>query len=209
MFKHYVALGDSLAEGVSDWGRGDTRIGFVYILADALRSASPALKLTNLGVGGARVADVLRNQLPMVSTRQPDFITLVIGANDVPNTAIEQFAKDYQAVMRGLTAEDDAKIVVATVPNFGHLLPPQFASYRTAVEERVHAFNRVILETAAAHNALVVDLQGRQEIQDRRNISADGVHPNARGYRIMAQAFIETLTQAFPSLMLPLIDADR
>jgi lysophospholipase L1-like esterase len=209
MFKHYVALGDSLAEGVSDWGRGDTSIGFVYVLAQALRSAIPSLEVTNLGVGGARVADVLRNQLPMVRSRQPDFITLVIGANDVPNTAIEQFAKDYQAVLQGLASEIRATVVVATVPNFGHLLPPQFASYRTAVEERVRTFNRVILDAATANNALVVDLQGRQEVQDRRNISSDGVHPNARGYRIMAQAFAETINGAFPNLDLPMIDIDH
>ncbi|MDP9311117.1 MAG: SGNH/GDSL hydrolase family protein [Chloroflexota bacterium] len=205
MVKSYVALGDSLTQGISDWGRGQANIGFADVLANLLRANEPGLRYTNLGVGGARVADVLRSQLPQVAALAPDLVTLAVGANDIQGTALGLFAQDYGQLLGGLRANQRSTIVVATVPNFAHLLPPQFATYREAVQERVRAFNRIIVETAAAHEALVVDLQDRPEVQDPRNVSADGVHPNARGYRIMAHAFAETLNSAGFALSLPTI----
>ena len=205
MFKNYVALGDSLAQGISDWGRGPANIGFADVLANLLRTNEPGLRFTNLGVGGARVADVFRSQLPQVAALAPDFVTLAVGANDIQGTALGLFAQDYQQLLAGLRANQCSTIVAATVPNFAHLLPPQFATYREAVQERVRAFNRIIVDTAAAHDAYVVDLQDRPEVQDPRNVSGDGVHPNARGYRIMARAFAETLNAAGFTLPLPTI----
>lgn len=205
MIKSYVALGDSLTQGISDWGHGPANIGFADVLANLLRTDEPHLKFTNLGVGGARVADVLRSQLPQIAALAPDLVTLAVGANDIQGTALDLFAQTYRQLLQGLRSHQRCMIVVATVPNFAHLLPPQFATYREAVQERVRAFNRSIIQTAAAHEAWVVDLQDRPEVQDPRNVSGDGVHPNARGYRIMARAFAETLNSAGFALPLPTI----
>lgn len=203
MIKSYVALGDSLSEGISEWGRGEPNIGFAHVLASLLGTDEPNLRFTNLGVGGARTADVLRGQLPRVAALAPDLTTLAVGANDIPGTAFEQFRQDYHTLLQGLQSSSGGTIVVATIPNFAHLLPPQYATYRTAIQERVTAFNSTILEAAEANQALVVDLQDRPEVQDPRNVSSDGVHPNARGYRIMAHAFVETLNAAGFALPLP------
>lgn len=93
--QHYVALGDSLSEGISDWGRGNRALGFATVLATAVRTASPEVRFTNLGMGGARVADVLRQQLEPAIKLQPDLVTLVVGANDLPATPMADFQRDY------------------------------------------------------------------------------------------------------------------
>ena len=206
MIRSYVALGDSLSEGVSDWGRGDPRIGFATVLAGLLRRTVPDLQFTNLGVGGARTGDVLRGQLPRVEALRPDLVTLVVGANDVPTTPVEQFARSYAALLLGLREKVSGTIAAATIPHFGHLLPPQYAGYHALLDERIRAFNRVITDAAEATGALLVDLQDRAEVQDPRNVSADGIHPSARGYRIMARVFAEVLNQAHFDLVLPEID---
>lgn len=205
MIKSYVSLGDSLSQGISDWGRGEAGIGFAHILANLMRADEPRLVFTNLGVGGARIADVVRDQLPKVAALAPELITLAVGANDIPGTTFELFKQDYKTLLQGLRSHGRGTIVVATIPNFAHLLPPQYATYRTAIHERVTAFNQFIVEAAAASAALVVDLQDRPEVQDPRNVSSDGIHPNARGYRVMAHAFVETLNSAGFALPLPTI----
>lgn len=205
--RRYVALGDSLSEGVSDWGQGDPSIGFAGLLAERLRAGAPDLTFTNLGVGGAKAADVLRDQLPRAIALQPDLVTLVVGANDVPVTPGDEFARDYRALVQQLCVGVNGLIAIATIPGFGHLLPSSYAGFRELVDARISEFNRVIADAARECGALLVDLQHRAETQDRRNISRDGVHPNARGYRIMARAFIDELNTAGLNLAAPPLDS--
>lgn len=200
--QHYVALGDSLSAGISDWGQGDPAIGFAALLAAALRESTPDLRYTNLGVGGARVADVLREQAPRAVALEPDLVTLVVGANDVPGTPEEQFRSDYRALIETLRAGVSGLIVVADIPQMAHLLPEQYASYRAALRSRVAAFNTIIAETVARHDVLLVELSRSAASLDPGNLSDDGLHPNARGYREMARAFARTLSGAGLALAL-------
>ena len=185
-----------MSEGFSEWGQGDRSIGFAYLLAARLQESSPALEFTNLGRSGARTADVLHAQLERAIAAEPDLVTLVVGANDAPATPIDQFRREYAELVRRLCSGVQGIVAVANLPDFAHLLPPQFAAYRDALHERVLAFNRISAEAAAANGALLVDLFGSREAEDPRNVSGDRVHPNARGYRVMAQCFVETLNAA-------------
>lgn len=202
----YVALGDSLSEGIGDVVQAGRERGFAGLLAGLLRQESPELTFTNLGVGGARTADVLHRQLDRALALQPDLVTLVVGANDVPSTALGQFERDYHALVSRLRGGVSGVIAIATIPNFAHLLPPHFASYRNAMVARVDGFNRIIAQAAATNNALLADLQHGNAAEDPRNLSSDGVHPNARGYRAMAARFAETLNQAGFTLPVPPIE---
>ncbi len=206
MTRHYVAMGDSLSEGFSDWGQGDRSIGFAYILAGLLRTAAPDMEWTNLGTSGARTADVLRVQLPQAVRLKPDLITLIAGANDVTVTAPEEFRRSYAELVGRLSSDVGGIIAIATLPDFAHLLPQQYASFRGGLSDRVHTFNRIIGETAGRHGVLLVDLHTSRESEDPRNLSTDGFHPNARGYRAMARAFAERLNQEGFDLSLPELD---
>ena len=205
--RRYVALGDSLSEGYSDWGRAERSIGFANLLAGLLREQSPDLAFTNLGRSGARAADVLRDQVEPAIALAPDLATLVVGANDITGTLPEQFRRDYSAAVGRLRGGVQGIVVVANIPDFVHLLPTQYASYRAAIRNRSDEFNRAIADTAAAYGALLADLAGSREAEDPRNLSGDGVHPNARGYRAMARVFAETLNTA--GLSLPSIELDQ
>ncbi|HSH82343.1 MAG TPA: SGNH/GDSL hydrolase family protein, partial [Herpetosiphonaceae bacterium] len=193
--RHYVAMGDSLSEGFSDWGQGDRTIGFAYVLAGLLQAATPQMEWTNLGTSGARTADVLRAQLPRAVRLQPDLVTLVVGANDVPTTAAIDFRRTYGELISHLRSEVGGLIVVANLPDFAHLLPHQYDAFRGGLRDRVHVFNQIIAELATANGTLLVDLHTSRESEDPRNLSGDGFHPNARGYRAIARAFAERLNQ--------------
>ena len=97
-------------------------------------------------------------------------------------------------------------IAIANIPDFAHLLPPQYVTYRVAIGNRTREFNRVIADTAAAYGGLLVDLAASREVEDLRNLSGDGIHPNARGYRAMARIFAETLNGVGFELRLPVLD---
>lgn len=204
--QRYVALGDSLSAGVSDWGHGDPALGFTALLAELLRQSAPELHFTNLGVGGARTADVLHRQVGPALALQPDLVTLIVGANDLPGTPTEVFQRDYSDLIGRLRMGVSGLVLVANIPEMAQLLPEQYATYRFALRERVRQFNRMIADITAAHGVPLVDLYSNQAAHDPRNLSSDGFHPNQRGYREMARAFISTVNQAGYALPLPEVD---
>ncbi|HZB94980.1 MAG TPA: SGNH/GDSL hydrolase family protein [Herpetosiphonaceae bacterium] len=204
--RRYVALGDSLSEGFSDWGRSERSIGFAYVLADLLREQIPDLEFTNLGESGARVADVLHQQVDRATELAPDLLTLVVGANDLLTTPDEQFQHDYDDLVGRLRSKTSGMIAIANIPDFAHLLPPQYGTYRAPLSNRTREFNHIIAATAATYGVLLVDLAASREVEDLRNLSGDGFHPNARGYRAMARIFAEALNDAGFELRLPVLD---
>ena len=204
--RRYVAIGDSLSEGFSNWGRDERSIGFAQVLADQIRVLVPTLEFHNLGVSGARTAGVLHRQVERAVALKPDLLTLVVGANDVPRTPIEHFRRDYLTLLGHLRSGTGGLVLAANLPRFAHLLPAQYAAFRIPLRRRIEAFNRIIAEAAASHDVLLVDLHSSDVPEDPRNVSGDGFHPNARGYRAMAGAFAEVLNRAGFEVTAPVLD---
>src|SRR4051794_18681243 len=78
MSVHLVALGDSSAVGV-----GAREGGYPEHLVRRLRREGLGVGLTNLGMSGATVRDVVASQLKRAVAAQPTLITLGIGVNDL------------------------------------------------------------------------------------------------------------------------------
>jgi lysophospholipase L1-like esterase len=76
----YVALGDSTVEGI---GATSSATSYVGQIDSRLRERYGYVELTNLGVGGATSADVIRDQLPRAIELQPQLVTLSVGPNDI------------------------------------------------------------------------------------------------------------------------------
>ncbi len=87
-WRRYVAVGDSLTEGLCDSSRmaaGEFR-GWADRLAMLLELASPAsepVAYANLAVRSRKVADVVEVQLPLAVARGADLVSVLIGANDL------------------------------------------------------------------------------------------------------------------------------
>jgi lysophospholipase L1-like esterase len=75
----FVALGDSLTEGVGD-PAGDGWRGWAALLSGGL--AAKDVDFTNLAVSGAQTRDVLERQTPAALDLRPDIVAVVIGVND-------------------------------------------------------------------------------------------------------------------------------
>lgn len=153
--QQYTAIGDSLTRGTNATDGSDTapRTGFVDAVDDVSNSVERFLdanrgahNLTNLGVRGARVADVESGQLTPAINSNPDVVTLTVGANDVIAVAIQaliaqglgqtpaqieagivapaiaQFSTDYNDILSGLRkAASNPFIVVANIPDLSIL----------------------------------------------------------------------------------------
>ena len=103
---HYVALGDSAAQGV---GASRVEASYVALLAERIaEAAGRQVVVTNLSVSMATSRDVVRYQLPRLAElgRAPDILTLDIGGNDVvlPGNTLESFEKHFVDILTRLPA---------------------------------------------------------------------------------------------------------
>jgi acyl-CoA thioesterase-1 len=173
----YVALGDSTAQGV---GSSDPARGYVGRLAEDLERSGRSVRVLNLSVSGARVADLVRDQLPTLvelldAGDVPALVTVTIGANDTGRTSFTDFRRDMGRVVAVLPPGSR----VAEVPYF-----------RGSRGRDAEAFSACIRELVATRTDLVLVPLLRATKGLRPGEYADDLfHPSERGYDRYYRAF--------------------
>lgn len=179
----YVALGDSTVEGV---GASAPTYNYVSRIHERLRQLYPRARLANLGESGATAADVRDRQLAQAVSRRPDLVTLSVGPNDITRQrSLGDYRRDVEAILRMLTANTSAVIVVNLIPDMS--VTPRFRGkeLEPLIRRRVIAFNEALGRQARAYRAQVVDLYrpSQEEVPRRPElVAADRYHPSDEGY---------------------------
>src|SRR5882757_1221087 len=118
----FVVMGDSTSIGQgADYDAGIARRSAAYL------AQTHHVELTNVGVSGARVADVLHGQVAKAVALHPDVVLLAIGANDV--THFTSFGSVRQNITVAITQLQSANprisIILTGSPAMGPV--PRFA----------------------------------------------------------------------------------
>ena len=178
----YVVLGDSTAAGVG----ASYDEGIAMSTARALAQTRRRVTMTNLAVSGARMRDVVKDQLAAAEAEQPDVVLVSAGANDVTHlTPVRSVRRDLHTIIRRLRlANPRIRIVITGSPDMGS--PPRIprllrgiASYQTS------RINRMMMEVASAERltfAPIAEVTGPMFRRDRSLFDSDQFHPNERGY---------------------------
>ncbi len=182
-----VALGDSITYGEGGIVLGVDGRSWALWLAQTLD-----VPYTNYAVCGARVPDVLADQLPRVRRRY-DIGVLYVGANDVRDPGFDPagYDRDVRRAAEELTPHC-TRLLLLTIPlDLGR--PPAGA--------RVGAANGSIRAAAAAVGATVVELD---DLAGWRHVLPDAVHPTALGQLEIADRAARALGAAvLPSVRTP------
>ncbi len=192
---HYLILGDSTAVAVG----GDYEHGLAVESARHLAMRG-RVELINAAVSGARIHDVLTEQLPRVDLERADVVLLDVAPNDVIHlTSSRSFERDYGRVLDAIRAANPtAKIVVtgsadmAAPPRIPRLLRP-LAAFRT------HRLNAIVQRYAARYEltfAPIAEKTGPLFRKDPSLFSEDRFHPNDRGYALWTAVINEALDRA-------------
>lgn len=190
---HFVALGDSLTEGVGDAVDGLEPVGAHDLLARALRAETPGTRYTNLAKRGLLAREVRATQLAPAMDLSPDLVSVIAGANDVLKGQWhpETFRESMNALL-GAFADPGRVVWTATLPNFAVRLPLD-EGRKARLGAQFAEANAVIRELAEHHGTLLFEFDGHPAGGDPAFWSADQVHPNAHGYRLMAREWINFL----------------
>lgn len=180
-------LGDSTATSV---GASRRATALPVQVADGLGSP---VKLTVLARGGARVSDVVEDQVPRLAGLDVDAVFVSVGANDVVHlTGRPRFERRYLDLVEALP--EDARVVILGVPDMGSI--PRLAQpLRALAGWRGRRLDQVVQDVAASTGASYVDIAGATgpafRAQPDRFYAADEYHPSDAGYRLWAEAVLD------------------
>lgn len=180
--RRWFVLGDSMAQGV---GAPAFDRGLVGQLARRLSADGDELGVVNLSATGARVPDLLDQQLPLLDALPPagpagpDLVTVLAGSNDLFGGRRHRDA--LPAAMARLVDRLPPGAVVATLPQ------PRAAA---------RAANRHIEAAAADGRIRMVDLRTAGPDTWRGRLAPDFFHPNEAGHAALAAAFEPVVRRA-------------
>ncbi len=188
----YVAVGDSLTEGLCDASRmaaGEYR-GWADRLAMLLALASPhgdRVAYANVAVRSRKVADAVETQIPLATAMRADLVSVFIGANDLvgPRPDVHGLADRLAEAVAALRATGaDVLLVTPFMPR--RPASRLYASRFTAFAERLRGIAR---DTGA----ILLDVGALPELRATSMWAEDRVHLNSGGHRVLAYAAARVL----------------
>lgn len=197
-----VLLGGCMAIGLPSAGEGSVRyvaLGDSYTVGTSVSSAEswpsqlavrvPGLELVaNLGVNGYTSRDLIDDELPQLAALRPEFVTVMIGVNDVVQGVSEAaYASNVAETLGSLLALLPAsQIVCIATPDY--TVTPQGAAFGSPVQQRagIMRVNELLAAACAARGISFVpeifDISENAAI-DRSLVAGDGLHPSGAQYR--------------------------
>ncbi|GAA5344582.1 lysophospholipase L1-like esterase [Planifilum fimeticola] len=201
----YLVLGDSVA-----LGKGSKKeAGYGYWVAEYLKGEGIDVHLDNRAVSG-QTSDQLLKSLDdrdlLASVRQSDLISITIGGNDLlkevlrsgnPVKALRNFwhiqkryTDNLEAILDKIRRNNPhAPVLITSLYNPVEPEEPYFQTARRLLDR----WNEEMKKVASTHPATEVIDVDRLLLPDERDWLADEIHPNDRGYQLMAEGLLEII----------------
>lgn len=174
-----VCLGDSLTAG---YGL-DPSQAYPSLLEEMLRDKGSDVEVVNAGVSGDTSAGGLR-RLSWIMQQDMDCLVIALGANDaLRGQPVDATEKNLREIIRTARQKQPGiTIILAGMlapPNMGEAYASQFRDIfpRVASDESVRLLDFLLKDVAA-----------RPELN-----LADGIHPNAKGQRLIAESLVKLI----------------
>jgi len=178
----YVAIGDSYTIGLGI----EEKDRWPNILTNHLKEMKIDIHLVaNLAVFGYTVRDVIELELKEVENIRPDFVTVLIGANDnFGQKDVENYRQELQELLDKLQqiVENPNNIVLITLPDYTK--SPALRLYqKEEILKLIRQYNNVIKDEGKRRGMVVADIFPiSQTMTNASDYISDGLHPSAQGY---------------------------
>lgn len=179
-------------------GLGD---GYVAFVSDLLIACHPneRIRVLNTGISGDRVTDLNARWQTDVLDLQPNWLSVMIGINDVwcqldtvlgtDRVAMEGYKSVYRELLERTHRTLDGLVLMSP-----YVLEPD---PNDPMRQQMDAYGRVVRDLSAEFGAEYVDVQrafdGYMSQRPASTLSDDRVHPNKTGHMIIATAFLRAI----------------
>jgi len=179
----YVAIGDSLSEGLGDFTFHQTRRynGWTDRLAGLLAfqaaDENRNFEFANLALRGSKIKNIMGSQLDSALKLNADLVTVMAGSNDL--TASPEKLPDLRAVYReGVQKllDTGSDVIIANTINPLHL------NVFKPLRYRAQRMSELITDLGQELNVQVLDLYGIESFKDLCYWADDMVHFSGHGH---------------------------
>ena len=203
LYRTYIALGDSLTEGLGDFDFEVSRFGcgwadrLAELFARVAYESGENFDYANLALRGSSLYEILTAQLEDALRLKPDLVTIFAGSNDFMRSVKHHPA--MRALFRGAISrlhEAGAHVVLVNTVNPVHLGVLKHLSHKA------RAMSALINEVAAEYEVPVLDLFEMRDFDHLEMWCDDMVHFSGHGHIRIANkaAQILGLDQGFDEL---------
>lgn len=197
-------IGDSITDCGRDHpigkgaGLGEGYVAFIDSLL-AARHPQRRIEVLNAGVGGNMIADLEARWQTDVLDLEPDWLSIMIGINDVWRQFERPSSRDQVSLER--YEETYRRLLEQTEPSLSGLvlMTPYYlqTNQSDAMRQQTDAYGLVVKNLAAHFGAVFVDVQAAFDnyLSHRamQSLSRDRIHVNKTGHMIIAQAFFTAI----------------
>jgi len=191
-----TAFGDSITQGVLELRRRDlgltTSNNYPSRLQALLRGLDPAWRVVNRGVGGERTAQGLARLPSILAIDKPGFVLVLEGTNDASDCLeVTRIVDNLRSMVRIAKAN-------RSIPILG-TLPPNFRNDPCA-QDVIAEVNALLPGVAAAESIVLADIFTGMNDRSLFGLAPDRdpLHPNERGYAVMAEIWYRAMLQVIP-----------
>ena len=179
-YRTIVAFGDSIVEG---YGQPE---GWPEILGRELSARFEGVRIFNAGRSGNTAADGVARIGKDVLDRKPDLVLISFGLNDMKNgVSVHSFAENLVSIMEKVSGSGGTPVLMTTTrlqKGAGSL-----------ARVNPSPFNDVILRLADEKKVPLIDVWAQFKGYNTGTYLMDVAHPNAEGYRVLAEIIREGL----------------
>ncbi|MCX5065159.1 SGNH/GDSL hydrolase family protein [Micromonospora lupini] len=194
-WRRFVAIGDSVVEGMCEPTPGYPDVQWVDRVAAELTAARPGLAYRNLGRRGLRAHQVRAEQLAPALAFAPDLALVVCGGNDAFHPKYDADAVDAELTAM-IGALRDAGADVLTVGMFDVSHSPAVPDVlRPGLAGRMRQLSAHTASLAQRHHTIHVHLTDHPLTTDPTLYSTDGRHGSARSDAIATAETLRALSR--------------
>lgn len=186
-YRSYIAIGDSLSEGLGDFTFNQNRHHngwtdrLAGILAREAQDSNYDFHFANLALRGTKLETIMSQQVAKALQLQPDLVSVMAGSNDLlsKEDSLPRLRASYRDGLQQLLA-GGCDVVVANTINPLHLRVFKPLRYRA---ER---FSEMIGDVAGEFAIPVIDVFGIQDFEQLLYWAEDMVHFSGHGHIAVA-----------------------
>ncbi|WP_294222691.1 GDSL-type esterase/lipase family protein [uncultured Chryseobacterium sp.] len=197
--KYGLFFGDSITYGEYDGVFG----GWVDILKryalQKYNEGSKELILYNLGIGGETTEGLVKrisHEMEARNSAEGNIVFIGYGANDMAvkngtqTVEPERFKANIITAVQKAKSYAEAIYLISILPVSANIDGIAVASGKRRSTAQILRYNRILQEIAGEYNLNYLDFYSGFVADKELLLSRDGVHPNEKGYGIMAEMAI-------------------
>lgn len=201
-------IGDSITDCGRRLENRPLGAGYVRMAVDLMEARHPGRRMTwiNRGIGGNTVRDLTERWTDDCIRHQPDWISIMIGINDLSQWARgdensispEKYEVLYDGILSRACEETKARLILVN-PFYMSTIRPgdEVEHHRGRMAAGLVTYSRIAGRLARRYGALLVSPQKAFDRQfrtrDPNDFCDEPVHPNASGHLLIAHTWLRAV----------------